>query len=220
MRRRSPGASATTGSCSAPAAASAAGVPRRPTSSSPCPPPCEGPGMSWPTGTFWGITAGLTACYLLLFLLARRPVSLRPGRLAVLAGLAVGLRLVLLACGEALESPLDRALSGLALAAAVGLVLLRRAWLVRSSAAALREELGLACRGLFLDMQEPREGRIRLVGRGEHELRMIEVGKRLQVLVLGPVPGPGKVALLLNWLAKQYPGPVPRVRIVLEGGGA
>jgi hypothetical protein len=101
---------------------------------------------------------------------------------------------------------------------ALALLAARRVWLVRETAETLREQIQTVCRGLFLAVQEARPGRLQLAARGEPALRLRRLTPRVQLLVLCRVAGPGKVALLCDWLAKQYPGPVPRVRIVLKGG--
>src|SRR5580704_2858330 len=56
-------------------------------------------GERLPVRLLWIAAAAVLAGYVLLFLLARRPVALRPVRLAWLLGTAVALRLVLLGCG-------------------------------------------------------------------------------------------------------------------------
>jgi hypothetical protein len=168
----------------------------------------------------WVAGAVLAASYVLLFVLARRPVTLRPARLSCLLAGVVGLRLVLLAGGEPLEVPWELAGTVLLGVVAVALVLGRRVWLVRATAQELRGQIETGCRGLFLGVREVHPGRLELAARGEPALGVRRLAARVQVLVLCRAAGPGKVTLLLSWLAKQYPGPVPRVRIVLKGGAS
>jgi hypothetical protein len=175
-------------------------------------------GDALPVLVLWVMAALLLGGYTLLFLAARRPVAVRPARVASLLGVVVALRLLLLACGSFPTMSLDLALTILAALLAGGLALLRRVWLVRSGGEELRRHIQTACRGLFLEVQEPQPGRLRLTARGEHWLRLIPLTGRLQLLVLCRARGSGKVPLLLNWLSRQYPGPVPRIRIVLKGG--
>ncbi len=172
----------------------------------------------WPVLAAWAVLAGALAAYLLAFAL-RREVSLRPARLAVLAAAAGTARLLLTALGYPVAWPVDGGLTILLLASIVGLLAARRFWLVRATEEAVRVRIQSACGGLFLPLAEPVAGRLVVTARGqEHRLLLVRLGQELQGLVLCPRPDRGKVRLLVDWLAKQYPGPVPRVRITLAGG--
>lgn len=165
----------------------------------------------WAAG---GITVG---GYVLLFLFARRPVTLRLARVGWLLAILVGLRLVLaILAGEPFQGPPEIILTALLGVASLALLLSRRVWLVRATEKELREQIETVCRGLFLEVQELRPGRLQLSARGQPALRLRKLLSRVQVLVLCRVHGPGKVALLCSWLSKNYPGPVPRIRIVLN----
>ncbi len=172
--------------------------------------------MSPAVMVLWLTAVVALAGYLLLFAAARRPVTLRPGRLAVGSALAGVARLLLVVCGQEVDGYLDGGLIGLTLAAAAGLALARRCWLVRTRADELREQIRRACSGLFLTLEEPAPGRLRIRAKEEQGLRLVGLGRRLQGLVLCKRPEKGKMRLLLDWLMKEYPGPVPRVRITLE----
>ncbi len=168
--------------------------------------------------TLWGVGATAVGGYVLLFMLARRPVTLRLARIGGLLAGIVGLRLVLTVGSGALPKPLE--LTGIVLVGAVAAALLGtwRVWLVRATAEELRKQIQTACQGLFLDVQEPRPGRLQLAVRGQPTVHLRRLAPRVQLLVLCRVTGPGKAALLCTWLMKQLPGPVPRLRIVLKGG--
>jgi hypothetical protein len=170
--------------------------------------------MSAAVLVLWVAASAALAGYLLLFVATRRPVSLRLGRLALVPGSAAAVRLLLAACGDDWHQGLDMGLTVLAGVGAVGLAAGRRCWLVRTSGEEFREQLRRACGGLFLALEEPAQGL--LVVKGESRLRLVGLARRVQGLVLCPRPEKGKVRLLLDWLAKQYPGPVPRVRITLR----
>jgi hypothetical protein len=172
------------------------------------------------TQTVWVAGAVVVAGYLLLFMLARRPVTLRLGRLGWLLAALVVLRLVLAWAGLPLEGWPEWIATVLLGLTAIALVPARRVWLVRSSPEALREQIQTACRGLFLGMEENPPGRLQLSAQGKPALLLRRLAPRIQVLVLCRVSGPGKVALLCDWLARQYPGPVPRLRFVLKGGAS
>jgi hypothetical protein len=165
--------------------------------------------------TLWAVGGVLAGGYLLLFMLARRPAALRLARLGCLLTALVALRLVLAVGGATLQAPAEVAATVLLGAAAGALLLGRRVWLVRATAGEFREQILTACRGLFLGVHEG-EGRYRLAATDGPALRLWTLAARLQLLVLCRVTGPGKVALLCGWLAKQYPGPVPRLRITLK----
>jgi hypothetical protein len=170
--------------------------------------------------TLWAVGAVAVGGYVLLFVLARRPVTFRLARLGWLLSSLVGLRLVLAGTGvppQELGELIGMVLLGVV---AVALVLARRVWLVRSSAEELREQIQTACRGLFLSVQAAQAGRLQLMVQGQPTLLLRRLAPRVQLLVLCRVAGPGKVALLCQWLAKQYPGPVPRLRIALKGGAS
>jgi hypothetical protein len=166
---------------------------------------------------FWLTAAVLAVTYLLLFLGAGRPVALRPGRLALLVGSVVVARLVLLVLGMVLVDGFDIVL----LVATGGLALLlwggRRFWLCRIERDVLREQIETACRGLFLPCTESAPGCFLLTAKtGSYRLWVKKCCRCVQLLVQPPRVGPGKPALLLAWLSKQYPGPVPRLRIVFN----
>jgi hypothetical protein len=170
----------------------------------------------FPDGLWWGAAAVLAA-YTLLFLLTRRPVSLRPRRLGCLVLVAGGLRLILLLCGYPLERFGEQILTGAVLLSGVALLLSARIWLLRVAREALREQIEMACRGLFLECKEPAPGDFHLSARGKTwRLRMVSLSRRTQLILLPRVTEPGKVALLVQWLSKQYPGPVPKIHIKLK----
>jgi hypothetical protein len=165
---------------------------------------------------FWGGTAVLVGGYVALFLLVRRPVSLRLRRLGWLFLAVFVLRLVLLLSSPA-PGRFDLALAAVALVGGVGLWSAGRVWLLRADAAGLREQIRTACRGLFLELAESKPGLFLLTAKANTwPLRVMGLGRRLQLVVVPRVAGPSKAALLVHWLSMQYPGPVPRIHFVLK----
>jgi hypothetical protein len=165
----------------------------------------------------WGAAAGLAVLYVLLFLLARRPVSLRPPRLGWPALAVFVVRIGLIPLGCPVTSLLDGVLLAAAGLAGVGLTPAQRLWLLRAEAPGLREQIETACRGLFLQFAEAAPGRFTLTAKaGTWHLRTLPLSRRVQLIVLPRAEGPGKLALLLHWLSKQYPGPVPRLHFTLD----
>jgi hypothetical protein len=166
---------------------------------------------------FWWVAGAIGVVYVALFFLARRPVALRLGRLGGTLAAVLGLRLTLAVTGYPLRSGMDTRLVGIALVAAVCFRSGRRAWLLQASEEDLRRQIVNTCRGLFLECQEDPPGRFLLTAR-EHvwPLRIRGVSDRIQLLILPQPAARGKAALLIQWLAKQYPGPIPRLRRVLK----
>ena len=123
----------------------------------------------------------------------------------------------LLLAGFLPEPWIDASLAGIVILFAVSRPWTARVWLIRVTAKDFREQIGTACRGLFLPCEEEQHGRFLFSAAGSTlNLRMYSIGRRLQLVVLPPVAGQGKVTLLVSWLSKQFPGPVPRVRIILK----
>ena len=169
----------------------------------------------FPVG-FWLAAAGTAASYIALFLLARRAVALRLGRLRWLALAVLALRLALLGAYP-LATAFDACFSALGLLSLAGLWLGARTWLLRATAEDVREQIETGCRGLFLVCAEPERGRFVLTAKGTTtQLRMRSLGRRMMCLRVPRLAGQRKVELLIQWLSKQYPGPVPRITIVLK----
>lgn len=167
--------------------------------------------------TLWLAGAVGVGGYVLLFLLANRPISLRLGRTGCLLASLAALRLLAARMGVPVVCPLEWigiVLVGLSILA---LALARRVWLVRASAEDLQGQMETAFRGLFLAVREPLPGRFHLASSDKPILRLRRLAPRVQLLIRYGTAGPGKVALFYRWLEKQYPGPVPRLRIVLKG---
>jgi hypothetical protein len=154
--------------------------------------------------------------YVGLFL-GRSGVSLRPSRVGSMLAVIVAVRLILLALGWPWVGAADMTLAGTTATGAVVVVLARRAWVLRTDAATLRQQMADASRGLFLPCTETEPGCLVFTAKGASwRLRFTELGKRFQLLVLPDSPGTGKMGLLVQWVSKQYPGPIPRVRINLK----
>jgi hypothetical protein len=164
----------------------------------------------------WCAAAACGAGYAALFLLARRPTAIRLRRVGAALLVLPALRLALWAAGHPL-AVWEAVAGGTALVGAAALCLGPRAWLARVGVAELRGQVREGCRSLFLRWEEPSPHLLLLIAKeGTWLLRLASLTGRIQ-LVVPPCPvGPGKVALFVHWLSKQYPGPVPRVRITLQ----
>lgn len=165
----------------------------------------------------WGAVGLWAMIPLALFLGSTAPVSLRSravGRGAAIA--LVGYVALLVVDARAFRGA-ELILFYLLLLLALLLLPGSEWWLVRADAATVQERIAAGCAGLFLTC-EPLPGvGVRLIARGvESRLRLVPLGKRLTGVTLPRPGGKGKVALLVNWLTKQYPGSLPRLRIRLK----
>ncbi|MBI3468562.1 MAG: hypothetical protein HY000_36635 [Planctomycetes bacterium] len=166
-------------------------------------------GLWWIAGVFLGVYVGLFAA-------ARRPVAFRLRRTGVLC-LALGaVRTILWRLGYPLQSP---GVAALVATTAGGVLFLcaGRVWLLRDSLTNLREQMATATLGLFMKCEETRPGQFELPTRdGLCRLRTLPLTSQLLIVVLPRAKRRSKLALFVSWLSKQYPGPIPRPRIVLE----
>lgn len=169
-----------------------------------------------PVPILWTVAALWLAAAVGCFAFRRRPIALRlrvlgKGALVMVAGRAA---LVLL--GHALRPETDVPLL-IVLPLAAALLIPREVWLVQSGVADLREKLREGCAGLFIQMGPESAGMLGITARGtEHTVFLAGLAVRLSLAVLPTARGTGKVALLMNWLSNQYPGPFPRPRISLK----
>src|SRR5437879_1689392 len=98
------------------------------------------PALTWPE-IYWGSAAALAAAYGALFLVARRPVSLRLGRLGWPVLALAGMRLVLWGMGVPFQNYLDVCLVYVAASGAIGLLIRRDTWLIRVEGEDLRQQI-------------------------------------------------------------------------------
>jgi hypothetical protein len=164
----------------------------------------------------WCGAAAIGVVYAALFLLTRRQVAIRLVRVASALLIVPALRLALLALGYSMEATWEGVLTGVAIGASLCLCLARRAWIVRVTPGEFHAQVQEGCRGLFLGCEEPAPGQFVLTAKeGTWTLRLRRISDGIQLVVLSRPPAHGKIALFMHWLSKQYPGPVPRVRVIL-----
>ena len=165
----------------------------------------------------WGAAAAMALGYAGLFLLTRRPVAIRLIRVGIALAIILALRLALLVAGYTLEAAWEIAVGASALAIAMACLLARRVWLVRASVEEFRVRVDDGCSGLFIAWQEPTPGSFVLSAKdGTWQTRLVRLSARLQFALVRPPLGHGKLALFVQWLSKQYPGPVPMIRVILH----
>jgi hypothetical protein len=163
----------------------------------------------------WFLFALSAAIYLSLAA-CRTNVSLRPLRLGWFAAATVLGRVTLLFVSwiEWWEwLPIASCLIAVAVASWFQFI-----WLVRAEDDEFRRRLYDACRGLRLEYRESAPDSLDLVERQRHHrLCVADLGRGWVLVRLPRAVRHSKVALLVDWLAKQYPGPVPRIHICLSG---
>jgi len=173
-------------------------------------------GALLPNGLWLG--TGIAALmYATLFLLPRRPAAIRAGRLALLGLLVLVLRAMLLSAGYTVDTWLDASFLLLGLLGTFILALGRRMWILRTQEADLRKQINWACSRLYLPFNESATGQFLFtIQDNTYGLRVLSFTHRIQFVLLPPIAAHRKVALLVNWLSKQYPEPLPRVHITLK----
>ena len=173
--------------------------------------------FSLPAGLWW-VVAALLLVDLALLAAAQRPVALRLWRIGVLCVVALVVRTLGWWVGFAVQSPVELALMAAALAGAVLLLFSGRVWLVRDDLPHFRQQVETAARRLFLTCEESPPGRFEFPTGADPtcELRVMVLLPRLLLVVLPRAQRHSKIALLRQWFAKQYSGPIPRLHIVLK----
>ena len=128
-----------------------------------------------------------------------------------------GLRLVAVWIGLSWAGQWEWATFALLLAAGAGLLLAGRVWIVRAPLDVLQDQVREARGRLFLtcDESSSRCWTLTCKQRTCH-IRYRRLGARFSLVLMPRASGHDKVTLLVDWLAKQYPGPVPRIHIVLK----
>lgn len=163
------------------------------------------------------LAGAVPAVYLGLFLVGRGAATLRLARFGwiLLTVAATGMMLATIWYGRGLaQLKLPAALLALSFA----LIGARRFWVFRAHASELQAALRFACQRLFLPFTESAGNGFVLMegGKEARRLRFLWSARGYALVMLPPPSGRGKVALLLRWLSKQYPGPIPKIHIVLK----
>ena len=168
-----------------------------------------------------GLGTAVVAAYVGLFVLARGPATLRLRRLGSMLLAVAFLRVSALVAGLNVTGRTESVLMVSILVVGLLLLAAKRIWFFRIGAGTLRAQIDAACQRLFLPMEEPMPGRLQFTTKKRVRwLHMWPLGRRFLLAALPPVPDRDKVKLLLDWLSKQYPGPIPRIRIILKEEGS
>ena len=187
--------------------------------------------MAYQWVTLFCVTATVMSVYAVPFLFASQARSLRLIRLMVLLLVVMCAGRVVIASAGFAESNFasnwvgDIGLLAVAVVALAARRQIERVWLLRIAMADLQTQIESACKGLFLrnDFQHNvslTRTRVVFQIKGESAvLRTRRIGAKLQFVVLPPDNVHGKITLLTRWLAKQFPGPIPKVKFVLSKKG-
>ena len=156
--------------------------------------------------------------YLALFLFSRQPATLRFGRFGWILIAMTGFRVLAVEVGDGAAETEMHVLVAL-LVLSVALIAARHVWIFRIDVENFRESIRDACRRLLLPFEESTAGSGFILMESSQvirQLRLLMVCKGFVLVLLPYRSGRGKVELLMRWLSKQYPGPVPRIHIFLK----
>ena len=155
--------------------------------------------------------------YLLFFLLAQRPTAVRCsriGRLIVLLTISITLLTVLVV------GPDDQAnwlLTISCLVAGICLWPLSRLFLVRLTTDQYQSLVETGSARLLLNCETTMSRHLVLTGRTRTaSIRIFPIAPRILIAVTPTTHVQDKITLLVHWLPKVLPGPLPRLRIVLK----
>jgi hypothetical protein len=166
----------------------------------------------------WWFAAAAVLVWVILAVVPARPVGVRFAPVGGLALTVAMLRLVLIPMGYPIEGLGEWSAWVGAMVVGLGLIVCRRFCLVRTTPQALREQIEWACKGLFLTCAEGKNQFVFSHKQANSTLSWFSVSSGWQLLRLPTRRDSAKVALLVDWLAKQYPGPFPRMRIAIGKG--
>ena len=158
------------------------------------------------------------ALYVVLFLLARRPVRLT---LARMGKYQIGLALVAAVAVFGTHGLAPSANLGvLVVYVTIGMLLqaCRGVCLIRLSHAAYLDRIKSGCKRLLLSF-ELQEGETKVVLSGKDRIETLPIRQLTRRVLWTRFPARtthDKISLLAQWLGKTLPGPLPRVHIVLK----
>jgi hypothetical protein len=155
--------------------------------------------------------------YLCFFLLARRPTAIRISRVGQIITFLIAATWLAAMVFPKLLSPPDWL--PVLVCLGLGLVLwsLRRIWFVRLSTADYMDLATSASGRLLLPSSQSKPHEMTLESRTRKEvIRVFPLTPRLLVTRLPSLKPRDKITLLVCWLGKVLPGPLPRIKIVLK----
>ena len=155
--------------------------------------------------------------YVVFFLLARRPTAIRCSRIGQLIVLLITFSALLTFVVTGSHDSVNWPLTISFLLAGICLCLLSQIFLVRLTADQFQALVHTGSARLLLVCETTGARHVTLTGRSRTAtVRSFPVAPRILIAFM-PVAHPrDKIALLIHWLPKVLPGPLPRIRIVLK----
>ena len=157
------------------------------------------------------------AVYLAFFLLARRPTAIRVSRIGKLIVLLItfGTLLTFLVAGS--DDPLNWPLTISCLVTGICLWPLSQILLVRLAADQFQELIHTGSTRLLLACETTGSRHLTLTGRTRTaSIHSFAIAPRILITVMPAAHLRDKITLLVHWLPKVLPGPLPRIRIALK----
>ena len=153
--------------------------------------------------------------YVIFFLLARRPTAIRISRVGQIITVLIGITYLL----SMVVSKWRLDWPPLLVCLGLGLLLwsLPRTWFVRLAAADYIDLTTSACGRLLLPSSQTKPREITLESRTRNAV--IYIYRLTPKLLVTRLPSPkphDKITLLVHWLGKALPGPLPRLKIKLK----
>ncbi len=155
--------------------------------------------------------------YLVFFLLARRPTAIRVSRIGqlIVQFITFGTVLTFLVAGP--DDPLNWPLTISCLVTGICLWPLSQIFLVRLGADQFQELVHTGSTRLLLACETTGSRHLTLTGRTRTaSIRSFPVAPRILIAVMPAAHLRDKITLLVQWLPKVLPGPLPRIRIALK----
>ena len=155
--------------------------------------------------------------YLAFFLFARRPTAVRISRIGQVMVILIAATHLAAKISPGALPPLDLLPTLICLGLGVFFWFLPRIWFVRLSPTDYFDLAVSACRRLFLSSSQSKPDELTLENRTRKEvLRVFPLTSKLLVTRLPPLKPRDKITLLILWLGKTLPGPLPQIKIKLK----
>jgi hypothetical protein len=155
--------------------------------------------------------------YVVFFLLARRPTAIRCSRIGKLIVLLITFSTLLTFVVAGSDDPLNWPLTISCLVAGICLWPLSQIFLVRLATDQFQELVHTGSARLLLACETTGSRHVSLTGRTRSaSIRSFPVAPRILIAVMPAAHPRDKITLLIRWLPKVLPGPLPRLRIVLK----
>lgn len=155
--------------------------------------------------------------YLAFFLFAHRPTAVRISRIGQVMVILIAAAYLAAKIFPGLLTPLDLLPVLIFLSLGIFFWFLPRIWFVRLSPTDYFDLAISACGGLFLPCVQSKPEELTLEsGTRKEALRVFSLTSKLLLTRVPPLNPRDKITLLVHWLGKTLPGPLPRIKIKLK----